>query len=58
MIGGLLSDRVAYSYLPRSAAYLPPPTEMVAGLRAAGFPDAERRPLSGGITQLLVGTRA
>lgn len=57
LIGGLLSDRVAYSYLPASTAYLPPPGEIVAGLRAAGFPDAERRPLSGGITQLFAGTR-
>ena len=57
-IGGLLSDRDAYAYLPRSMAYLPPPTEMLAMLRDAGFPDAERHQLSGGITQLLVGTRA
>lgn len=58
MIGGLLSDRGAYSYLPASTAYLPPPAEIVAQLHGAGFPDAERRPLSGGITQLFVGTRA
>ena len=57
-IGGLLSDRDAYAYLPRSMAYLPPPAEMIAMLRDAGFPDAERDQLSGGITQLLVGTRA
>jgi demethylmenaquinone methyltransferase/2-methoxy-6-polyprenyl-1,4-benzoquinol methylase len=38
-------------------AYLPPPTEMLAMLRDAGFPDTERYQLSGGITQLLVGTR-
>jgi demethylmenaquinone methyltransferase/2-methoxy-6-polyprenyl-1,4-benzoquinol methylase len=38
-------------------AYLPPPAEMVGMLRDAGFPDAERHQLSGGITQLLVGTR-
>ena len=57
-IGGLLSDGDAYAYLPRSMAYLPPPAEMVAMLRDAGFPDAERHQLSGGITQLLVGTRA
>jgi len=56
-IGGLLSDADAYAYLPRSMAYLPPPSEMVAMLVAAGFPDAERLQLSGGITQLLVGTR-
>ncbi len=58
MIGGLLSNREAYSYLPKSMAYLPPPEEMLAMLREAGFPDAARLQLSGGITQLLVGTRA
>jgi hypothetical protein len=39
-------------------AYLPPPEEMVRMLRDAGFPDARRLQLSGGIVQLLVGTRA
>jgi demethylmenaquinone methyltransferase / 2-methoxy-6-polyprenyl-1,4-benzoquinol methylase len=58
LIGGLLSDRVAYSYLPASTAYLPPPEEMLAMLRSAGFPDASRRRLFGGVTQLLTGTRA
>jgi len=58
MIGGLLSDRRAYSYLPKSMAYLPPPAEMVEMLRDGGFPDARRLQLSGGITQLLLGTRA
>lgn len=58
LIGGLLSDRAAYAYLPRSMAYLPPSSEMLTMLRAAGFPDAERRQLSGGLTQLLVGTRS
>jgi demethylmenaquinone methyltransferase / 2-methoxy-6-polyprenyl-1,4-benzoquinol methylase len=56
-IGGMLSNREAYSYLPRSTAYLPPPEELLSMLRAAGFPDARRFSLSGGITQLLVGTR-
>jgi demethylmenaquinone methyltransferase/2-methoxy-6-polyprenyl-1,4-benzoquinol methylase len=58
VIGGLLSDRTAYSYLPRSMAYLPPPAEMLALLRNAGFSDAERLQLTGGLTQLLIGTRA
>jgi demethylmenaquinone methyltransferase/2-methoxy-6-polyprenyl-1,4-benzoquinol methylase len=58
MIGGLLSDRQAYAYLPRSMAYLPPVAEMVTAVRDAGFPDAERVPLSGGIAQVLAGTRA
>jgi len=56
-IGGLLSDREAYSYLPRSTAYLPPANDLLSMLRAAGFPDARCRTLSGGITQLLVATR-
>jgi demethylmenaquinone methyltransferase/2-methoxy-6-polyprenyl-1,4-benzoquinol methylase len=53
-----LSDRAAYAYLPRSMAYLPAPADMLVMLEDAGFPDAERRQLSGGITQVLVGTRA
>ena len=57
VIGGLLSDREAYRYLPESMAYLPPPTEMLAMLREAGFADAERLQLSGGIAQVLSGTR-
>lgn len=57
MIGGLLSDRAAYRYLPRSAAYLPSPSEMTAMLGSAGFADVRRLPLSGGLTQLLAGTR-
>ena len=57
-IGGLLSDRDAYAYLPRSAAYLPPVEEILAMLRSAGFADARRIPLGGGVTQLFVATRA
>jgi demethylmenaquinone methyltransferase/2-methoxy-6-polyprenyl-1,4-benzoquinol methylase len=56
-IGGLLSDGAAYRYLPRSVVYLPPPAEIVQRLRAAGFADARRDPVSGGIAQLLTGTR-
>jgi demethylmenaquinone methyltransferase/2-methoxy-6-polyprenyl-1,4-benzoquinol methylase len=56
-IGALLSDGAAYRYLPRSVAYLPPPGELVAMLRSAGFADAAHVPLSGGITQMLTGTR-
>lgn len=56
-IGALLSDRDAYRYLPRSIVYLPPREELTAMLRHAGFNDAEHRQLSGGLTQLLSGTR-
>ena len=58
LIGGALSDRAAYGYLPRSMAYLPSTAEMVGMLRAVGFPSIRRLQLSGGVTQLFVGTRA
>lgn len=57
VIGGLLSDRAAYRYLPASTAYLPDPGEMLAMLRAAGFPDARRHLLFMGAAQLITGTR-
>jgi len=57
LIGGALSNRQAYSYLPRSMAYLPPPGELMAMLRAAGFGDVARTTLARGAAQLLVGTR-
>jgi demethylmenaquinone methyltransferase / 2-methoxy-6-polyprenyl-1,4-benzoquinol methylase len=57
-IGGLLSDRTSYSYLPRSVAYLPTTEGLLGMLRTAGFADARRVPLGGGITQLFLGTRS
>jgi demethylmenaquinone methyltransferase/2-methoxy-6-polyprenyl-1,4-benzoquinol methylase len=56
-IGGLLSDASAYRYLPQSVAYLPPPPVMLDALRSAGFVDVERHLLTGGIAQLITGTR-
>jgi demethylmenaquinone methyltransferase / 2-methoxy-6-polyprenyl-1,4-benzoquinol methylase len=59
LIGGAISgNRAAYSYLPRSLAYLPPPAEMLGMLRDAGFVDVRRALLSGGIAQLVTGIRA
>ncbi|MEA2438378.1 MAG: demethylmenaquinone methyltransferase / 2-methoxy-6-polyprenyl,4-benzoquinol methylase [Thermoleophilaceae bacterium] len=57
-IGGVLSNRLAYRYLPKSMAYLPPPGGMLSMLRLAGFPDVRRHQLTGGLTQLFVATRA
>jgi demethylmenaquinone methyltransferase/2-methoxy-6-polyprenyl-1,4-benzoquinol methylase len=57
LIGGLLSDRSAYRYLPRSTAYLPSPDELRAMLVEAGFSSVNRRALSGGLSQLLTATR-
>ena len=56
-IGALLSDGPAYRYLPKSVAYLPPPDDMLALLRAGGFSNVERHLLSTGISQLIVATR-
>ncbi|HVF33473.1 MAG TPA: ubiquinone/menaquinone biosynthesis methyltransferase [Acidimicrobiales bacterium] len=56
-IGGLLSDAAAYRYLPESVAYLPPTPAMLESLRAAGFAEVDRRLLTGGIAQLITGTR-
>ncbi len=56
-IGGLLSDKSAYSYLPKSLAYLPEPEVMLERLRAAGFSGVQRHSLTFGAAQLIVGTR-
>lgn len=58
LIGGTLSDRAAYRYLPKSVAYLPPVDQLLAQLGAAGFDAVERRLLTGGITQLITAIRA
>ena len=58
VLGGLLSDRAAYSYLPRSVAYLPAPAELLDMLRRAGFGAVDRRLLSAGIVQLITATRS
>lgn len=57
LIGGALSDREAYRYLPRSMAYLPEPGRLLSMLADAGFAGVERIALGGGVAQLLVGTR-
>jgi demethylmenaquinone methyltransferase / 2-methoxy-6-polyprenyl-1,4-benzoquinol methylase len=56
-IGGMLSDKTAYAYLPKSLAYLPPAPAMLERLRAAGFSGVQRHLLTGGAAQLIIGTR-
>ncbi|MGH9225254.1 MAG: ubiquinone/menaquinone biosynthesis methyltransferase [Acidimicrobiales bacterium] len=56
LVGGLMSDKAAYRYLPKSVAYLPAEEAMIGMLAGAGFPDARRTSLSTGIAQLLTGT--
>jgi demethylmenaquinone methyltransferase/2-methoxy-6-polyprenyl-1,4-benzoquinol methylase len=57
LIGGALSDKAAYRYLPRSVAYLPEPAELRRMIAAAGFAEVERTLFTGGISQLYTGTR-
>jgi demethylmenaquinone methyltransferase / 2-methoxy-6-polyprenyl-1,4-benzoquinol methylase len=57
LIGGLLSDRGAYRYLPRSTEYLPSPEELLALLADAGFIRCRRIVLGAGAAQLIMGTR-
>ena len=56
-IGGLLSNRAAYNYLPKSVAYLPSPEQMVTMLQNAGFEHVLHEQLSGGLTQLMHATK-
>lgn len=56
-IGALLSDGPAYRYLPKSVAYLPSRQDLITLLRTSGFNDATHSQLSGGLVQLMVGTR-
>jgi demethylmenaquinone methyltransferase/2-methoxy-6-polyprenyl-1,4-benzoquinol methylase len=58
LVGGALSDRDAYRYLPRSMAYLPEPDELVEMMRSSGFGDATRIALVGGVAQIVAGTRS
>ena len=56
-IGGLLSNRAAYNYLPKSVAYLPTPAQLVDMLQQAGFEHVRHEQLSGGLTQLMHATK-
>lgn len=56
-VGGLVSDRKAYAYLPQSTAYLPPPDVLRAMLSGAGFLEIERETLFLGSAQILTGVR-
>ena len=57
-IGGVLSNREAYGYLPRSAAYLPEPGTLMRSFADAGFAGVRRRLVGLGAAQIIVGTRA
>lgn len=57
LVGGLLSDRKAYSYLPRSTAYLPPTQELVGKLENNGFKAVQRELMGPGAAQLITAIR-
>ncbi len=58
VIGGVLSDRDAYRYLPASTAYLPPRYELLQRLGSAGFQHIEQRRFLLGAAQLITATRS
>jgi demethylmenaquinone methyltransferase/2-methoxy-6-polyprenyl-1,4-benzoquinol methylase len=57
VIGGVLSSKEAYQYLPASVSYLPEPRALAQMLLDAGFKTTARATLSGGAVQVLAGTR-
>lgn len=56
-VGALLSDREAYSYLPRSTEYLPEATVLRGWLEAAGFARIEHRVRLLGTAQIWTAVR-
>lgn len=57
VIGSVLSNRDAYSYLPRSLSYLPDKERLCEMVEEAGFTAVEHRQLSGGLVQLISARR-
>jgi demethylmenaquinone methyltransferase/2-methoxy-6-polyprenyl-1,4-benzoquinol methylase len=59
LLGRMLAHEAeAYRYLPKSTAYLPPVSELVQQVEAAGFRAVRHTTLTGGSVLLLTGTRA
>jgi demethylmenaquinone methyltransferase/2-methoxy-6-polyprenyl-1,4-benzoquinol methylase len=58
IVGGVLSDRNAYRYLPQSTAYLPDSPTLVSMLNQAGFVAVNHRRVMGGLSQQLIATKA
>ncbi|NNN21122.1 MAG: ubiquinone/menaquinone biosynthesis methyltransferase [Acidimicrobiales bacterium] len=58
IIGGLLSDKTAYKYLPQSTAYLPSSKKIMAMLEDSGFIAIRHSTFLGGSAQLFSATRS
>ena len=56
-IGGLISDRDAYRYLPESTVYLPEASELLSMLAKAGFEAVAKRRLMLGAAQIITAVR-
>ncbi len=56
-IGGLLSNKNAYAYLPKSVGYLPGESEFKELAKAIGFHHALRREISGGLVQVFLASK-
>jgi demethylmenaquinone methyltransferase/2-methoxy-6-polyprenyl-1,4-benzoquinol methylase len=56
-LGGWLSDRAAYRYLPSSTAYLPPAAELATLIEVAGFRGVRRRSRLLGAAQIITAVR-
>jgi demethylmenaquinone methyltransferase/2-methoxy-6-polyprenyl-1,4-benzoquinol methylase len=56
LIGGALSDKAAYNYLPKSLGYLPPIDDMLQSLESAGFRAIQRTVFLGGAAHLITAT--
>jgi demethylmenaquinone methyltransferase/2-methoxy-6-polyprenyl-1,4-benzoquinol methylase len=57
-VGGLLSDRAAYRYLPRSTEYLPEAGILLRWFEEAGFGRMEHRTRLLGTAQIWTGVRS
>jgi len=57
-IGGILSNKEAYGYLPRSLAYLPPRSQLLDDLSSVGFTNVSHEQLTLGAAQLITATRS
>jgi len=57
LVGSLLADRKAYSYLPESAVYLPPWPTMRTMLADAGFAAVDRESAMLGAVQIVTAVR-
>ncbi len=57
LVGGLLSDREAYRYLPESTAYLPDANELRAGLEKVGLEEIRQQRFLFGAVQLWLGRK-